>query len=119
MRRFLLFCVVVLATAVACAEPPATEPIPRGRQLFGQLGCSNCHTIDGQGGHVGPDLTHIGTTAATRRAGMSAEDYIRQSILDPGAYVVPGYNDVMPRGFGQRLSPSDLDALVTFLLSHQ
>lgn len=119
MRRLLLLCVAALATAIACAEPPATEPIARGRQLFGQLGCSNCHSIDGHGGHVGPDLTHIGTTAATREQGVSAQDYIRQSVVDPGAYVVPGFNDVMPRGFGQRLSRSDLDALVAFLLSHK
>jgi hypothetical protein len=48
---------------------------------------------------------------------MSAEEYIRQSILDPGAFVVPGYQDSMPRDLGRDLSPTDLDALVAYLLS--
>jgi hypothetical protein len=48
---------------------------------------------------------------------MTAEDYLRQSVLDPGAYVVPGYPDSMPRGLGRDLSPTDLDALVTYLAS--
>jgi hypothetical protein len=48
---------------------------------------------------------------------MSAEDYLRQSILDPAAYVVPGYQDSMPRDLGRDLSPTDLDALVAYLLS--
>ena len=54
---------------------------------------------------------------ATRRPGVSALEYIRQSILDPGAYVVPGYQDSMPRDLGRDLSPTDLEALVAYLLS--
>ncbi|MDE3194517.1 MAG: cytochrome c [Chloroflexota bacterium] len=119
MRRLLLVCVAILAVGVACEEPPAKEPVARGRQVFRKLDCARCHFIDGQGGHIGPDLTHVATNAATRREGVSAEDYIRQSILDPGAYVVPGYNDVMPRGLARNLPPSDLDALVAYLLAHK
>lgn len=119
MRRLLVLCVAIVAVGVACAEPPAKEPVARGRQVFGQLDCGRCHFIDGQGGRIGPDLTHVATNAATRRSGMSAEEYIRQSILDPGAYVVPGYNDVMPRGLARNLPQSDLDALVAYLLSHK
>jgi hypothetical protein len=48
---------------------------------------------------------------------MSAEDYILQSITDPGAFVVPGYPDSMPRGLSKDLSPEDLAALVAYLAS--
>lgn len=48
---------------------------------------------------------------------MSAADYLRESIVDPGAYVVPGYQDSMPRDLGRDLSPTDLDDLVAYLLS--
>jgi mono/diheme cytochrome c family protein len=120
MRRALLLCVALAAVVgVACEEPPATEPYARGRQLFRQLDCGRCHVIDGGGGSLGPDLSHIGTAGAGREAGVSAEDYTRESILSPGAYIVPGYNDVMPRGLAQRLSQSDLDALVLYLASHR
>ena len=48
---------------------------------------------------------------------MGAEDYLRRSINDPGAYLVPGYPDSMPRGLGDQLSPEDLAALVAYLAS--
>ena len=59
----------------------------------------------------------VAQVAATRRPGLSAQEYIRQSVLDPGAYVVPGYQDSMPRDLGRDLSPTDLDALVAYLSS--
>ncbi len=64
---------------------------------------------------VGPPLDHVGTVAATRRPGLSAEEYLRQSVVDPGSYVVPGYPDSMPRGLGDRISPEDLADLVQYL----
>jgi len=120
MRRVLALCVaLVVLSTIACDEPPATEPLARGRQIYRKLDCGRCHFIDGQGGRLGPELTHIGTAAAGREAGMSAEDYVRESVTSPGAYVVPGYNDVMPRGLVRTLSPADLDALVRFLAGHE
>ena len=118
MGRVVLVCIALAALVLACAsEPPATEPIARGRQLYQFLGCANCHEPNLFGQRLGPPIDHIGTVAPTRRPGVSAEDYIRQSILDPGAYLVPGYQDSMPRDLGRDLSPTDLDALVAYLLS--
>jgi len=118
MGRAVLVCIALAALVLACApEPPATEPVARGHQLYRSLGCANCHEPNLFGQRLGPPLDHIGTVAATRRPGMSAEEYIRQSILDPGAYLVPGYQDSMPRDLGRDLSPTDLDALVAYLLS--
>ena len=48
---------------------------------------------------------------------MSAEEYIRQSILDPLAFVVDGFAPVMPVDFGETLSPQEIDDLVAFLLT--
>ena len=118
MRLAFALCVALVAIA-ACEEPAATEPLARGRQLYRKLDCGRCHLVEGQGGLLGPDLTHIATVAATRSPGQSVEEYIRESVVSPGAYVVPGYNDVMPRGLARSLSPGDLDALVLFLRSHQ
>jgi mono/diheme cytochrome c family protein len=118
MRRVLLLCSALAFIVGSCApEPPATDPVLRGRQLYRSLGCANCHEPGLFGRRLGPPLDHIGTVAATRRPGMSAEEYLRQSIVDPGAYVVPGYQDSMPRDLGRDLSPTDLDALVAYLLS--
>ena len=118
MGRAVLVCIALGLLVLACApEPPATEPVARGRQLYRAMGCANCHEPNLFGQRLGPPLDHAGTLAANRRPGLSAEEYLRQSILDPGAYVVPGYQDSMPRDLGRDLSPTDLDALVAYLLS--
>ena len=118
MGRVALVCIALAVLIAACVpEAPATDPVARGRQLYRSLGCANCHEPNLFGQRMGPPLDHIGTVAGTRIPGMSAEEYLRRSILDPGSYVVPGYQDSMPRGLGRDLSPTDLDALVAYLLS--
>ena len=118
MRPLVLLCIAVLSVACA-AEPPATEPVARGRQLYQPLDCGSCHEsrFGGLLPRSAPPLDHIGTVAETRQPGTSAADYLRESIASPGAYIVPGYRDTMPRGLAQRLSPDDVDALVAYLLS--
>ena len=49
-------------------------------------------------------------------AGEPVDAYIKQSIVDPNAVVVSGFQSgVMPTTFGKTLSPEELDALVAFL----
>ena len=118
MRWLPLACIALAVALAACQEPLSSDPLIRGRQLYARLDCATCHTIEGNGGRLGPELTHIATVAATRTPGQSAAEYIRRSVEDPGAYVVPGYNDVMPRGLVRRLTPEDTDALIAWLLTH-
>jgi hypothetical protein len=62
----------------------------------------------------------MGKRAATRIEGMSAEEYIHQSIVDPSAFVVPGFQDnIMPKTFGQQLSQTDIDNLIAYILTQQ
>ena len=117
MMRLFGLALAVVVLAGGCAEPRASDPLARGRQLYRQKGCGSCHQIGTEGGTVGPPLTHAGTVAETRRAGTTGEDYVRESILDPGAYIVPGYPDTMPRGLTRGMSQEDLDDLVQYLLS--
>ena len=121
MGRLLCLCsVAVVILAIACApEPSATEPIARGRQVYRALGCASCHegSLFNLSRPVGPPLGGVGLVGGKRVPGMSAEDYILQSITDPGAFVVPGYPDSMPRGLSKDLSPEDLAALVAYLAS--
>ena len=118
MRRQVLLCIATVAAfgLVACGEAPATEPVARGRQVYRALDCGKCHQIAGEGARLGPELTRIGTVAAERRPAAVAE-YLRQSVAEPGAYIVPGQHDTMPRGLVRGLSPGDLDALVAYLAS--
>ena len=60
----------------------------------------------------------VGETAATRRDGTSAEDYIRESILNPNAFVVEGFQpNIMPQNYSQQLNSQQVDDLVAFLLA--
>jgi len=121
MGRLLCLCsAAILVLAIACApEPAATDPIARGRQVYRGLGCASCHesSLFNLFRPVGPTLSDIGLIGRKRIPGMSAEDYILQSITDPGAYLVPGYPDSMPRGLAKELSAEDLAALVAYLAS--
>jgi mono/diheme cytochrome c family protein len=113
------------------AGPAATEapgevsedPVERGMNFFISNGCGGCHTVaglDGAAGQVGPELTHIATVAAGRVPDQTAEEYIRTSIVNPSAYLVeecptgPCVN-AMPANFGERLSPQELEDILTYL----
>jgi mono/diheme cytochrome c family protein len=101
------------------------DPIERGMGQFVNSGCGGCHMIEGlEGavGQVGPDLTNIATVAGTRVDGQSPEEYIRTSILNPGAYIVeqcpPGpCANVMPANYGETLATQALDDIVAYLLT--
>ena len=97
------------------------DPMAYGRQLFTQFGCNACHTLKDAGavGQIGPDLDGIGTRAATRVPGQSADEYIRTSITKPGAFIVPNFQPVMPTDYGQRMTPQEVDALVQYLLGQK
>ena len=96
----------------------------RGRELYFEtsLGtnasCRICHSLEPDVVLVGPSFAGIATRAATRVPGMSAEEYIRQSILDPDAYVVEGFQPGMePPNFAEILTEQQIDDLVAFLMT--
>jgi mono/diheme cytochrome c family protein len=120
-----------LGLSPADVPPAEVSAVPRedggvasGRTLFQTKGCVACHHVAGVPGdaHVGPDLTALPLVAGSRKAGLAAPDYVRESLVEPQAFVVPGYagraNDPgappMPR---LPLTPSEIDALVAFLLT--
>ena len=92
--------------------------------LAGKGGCLLCHKITDQGNNRGPDLRGVGGRAATRKPGMSAEAYLTESLVDPGAYVVvefatAGGDSIMPAADRPPadLSPTEFKALLAFLQS--
>ena len=74
--------------------------------------CTGCHSTGGKT-VVGPGLAGVADRAATRVAGLSAEEYLEQSLRKPGAFVVDGFPMVMPEW--SHLGNDSIDALVTYL----
>jgi cytochrome c oxidase subunit 2 len=91
-------------------------PGEAGKSVFGANGCASCHTLQAAGasGKVGPDLDKL--PAYAKQAGKPLEDFVKESIVDPNAYVQPGF----PKGVMPPFAtlPKDLlDALVSFLIA--
>jgi hypothetical protein len=67
---------------------------------------------------VGPSFAGIGNRAENRVPGLSAEEYLRQSILEPDAYIVEGYpSGLMVPNLGETLTDAQIDDLVAFLMT--
>ena len=124
------------APAVAPAIPVApASPQPsaysgngnaaNGEKLFASQGCAACHSIKEGEKIIGPSLFHAGQTALNRikdatykGKAKTAEEYIRESIVEPNTYVVPGFPaGVMVQDFSKKLSAQELDDLVAFLMA--
>jgi cytochrome c oxidase subunit 4 len=105
----------------AGATSGASDPLALGKEVFtGKGTCSVCHTIQGiSAGTIGPELTHVGTNAAQRKPGTSAEAYIRESIENPTAFVVEGFPPAMTPGLKSNMTDAEFDALVQFLLAQK
>jgi cytochrome c oxidase subunit 2 len=89
-----------------------------GGSLFASNGCSGCHTFKpaGSTGKTGPDLDKLPELA--RRADKPLDEFIRESITDPSAYIAKGsWNAQMPPDGGASLTKTQVDDLVAFILS--
>ncbi len=87
-----------------------------GRAVYEQNGCGGCHVFGpaGSAGRVGPSLDRLEAEARRANRGSLAA-FTRESIVNVGAYIEPGYQNVMPNTFGQ-LPKDQLDALVDYLV---
>ena len=88
----------------------------RGAVLVEQRACTACHR-EGAVNHIAPSYDGIAARAATRRPPMTAAAYIYESITNPLAYVVEGYNPSMPQNFAQQLSDQQLGDIIAYLLT--
>jgi len=98
------------------ASSPATAV--SGAAVFKSNQCGACHTLTAAGtsGTIGPDLDKLHQYA--RVAGRPLAAFVKQSIVDPNAYIEKGFpKSVMPGTFGKTLSTQQLDSLVQYLIS--
>jgi nitric oxide reductase subunit C len=113
------------------APADAADPVVRGQAVFnGPGGCATCHALAPGVTLVGPPLAGVASRAlertrdpAYRGAADSVEGYLRESILEPSRFLVPGERyaaggrSFMPETYGQALEGRQVDDLVAYLAS--
>jgi cytochrome c oxidase subunit II len=96
----------------------AQTPVELGNQLFNtKLGCASCHGA--QSGSRGPNLAGVFGKEVKLTNGQTLvrnEEYIRNSILNPGGQIVEGYQPIMPSFKGQ-VTEDQLVALIAYIKS--
>ena len=116
----ILLCMFCLS---ACGSG-TDEAAKQGAELYAQsvignvAGCSGCHSLDTGVVIIGPSLAGIGSSAATRVSGFTAEDYLHEAIIAPDAFLVEGYPPgVMPVVYREVLNEQQINDLVSYLLT--
>lgn len=103
--------------AQAAKTAGAVMSLPeKGRDLLSKSGCLGCHSIDGSV-KIGPTFKGLygrDSHLEGDREVDADEEYIRESIYDPGAKIVKGFPNVMPT-FKGRLSDDDVAAIIAYL----
>lgn len=94
-------------------------PEERGRLWAEQYGCLACHSTDGSQ-LVGPTWLNVYGSVEELQGGTEVlvdDDYIRESIRNPGAQLVTGYDNLMPADIGADLTDEQVDDIIAFMQS--
>jgi len=124
LRRPLSGVALALAAAVLAAgcgtggKAVAHADQANGATLFTGK-CGSCHTLKpaGASATIGPDLDKLKQYAAQAHRGP-LDAFIKESIVNPGVYLQPGYKNLMPPTFGQQIPADKLNRLVQYLLKN-
>lgn len=128
MPNSIIILILALLFAGCATAPPMSAAIlsdaARGAQLFAQgqedtPPCSTCHRVISRqvGFSIGPNLAGIDERAGTQVAGLSAKEYLRQSILEPERYIVSGYRDIMYPDYRTQFTEQNIEDLIAYLLT--
>ena len=121
--RIIVAAFVILAL-LAFSSPSAR--IEQGQRLFNQshlgknkvMGCVLCHSLKADVSTVGPSLSGLRFRAGKTVPNLNAHQYLRQSIVNPDAFIVSGYLPaIMYAHYSSELSAKQIDAIIIFLLN--
>ena len=131
MRSIRISLFIVLCLLSACDFPKVQslimyeQQLEHGKQLFYTgtntvPACSICHVSSKDEYRLyngAPQLVEIGQRAGNRQPAMNAVQYLHESMVNPGAYLVSGFPNGMYQNYGDHLTEYDIDSLILFLLS--
>ncbi len=132
LTQIILLCLMLLLSACGGDNAPAAAPaVPEndeGLALFTAKGCIACHAVEPEDdrGLQGPSMIGLvsrseETIASPDYQGQAetVRIYLRESILKPRAYIVEGYEPIMPNAYQVVLLEEELTALVDYLLTFE
>jgi len=121
-RQTLTILPILLLTLLlnACgSDPPPAKPTLSPEQKLGTevytRHCAACHLLTPDDVKVGPSFHGIGDKAGKRVPGQDVRTYLLTSVLNPSAYLVEGFDDLMTKGLAKELTSEELDAVVAYL----
>ncbi len=123
----LIVTISLVITLSACNDDPPLDSVAnsveRGKVLFYQthigksLGCITCHSFSTDIKTVGPSLLGIGLRAGLSKPNMTAKAYLFESITNPDAHIVVGYEpNIMYSAYASELTKTQIEDLINFLL---
>jgi len=121
-----LLLLIALLAGCGGSEEGSDDAVAAGKALFNQTvigenaGCVSCHSLETDMVIVGPSMAAFALEAEKggEDLGITAEEFIRQSILEPNAVIPEGFSpDTMPQNWGEVLTGEQIDNLVAYLMS--
>lgn len=122
MTKFIL--IVSISVLLQACQSIESQSIEQGKKLFNQvhigknnvIGCISCHSLKPEIATVGPSLFGLNLRAEYLVPNLNAQQYIKQSIINPDAYIVSGYSPaIMFAHYEDELTQEEIDALVQYL----
>lgn len=117
-------------TATRIPPTPTESPVwgaARGKVLFNTLqpeagfACATCHYPGSDRRLIGPGLKNLMQQALNYNTGQTPQDYIRESIINPDAFIVPADPaypaGLMPENYAEIFSEDDLKDLIAYLMT--
>jgi mono/diheme cytochrome c family protein len=102
------------------ADVTPEQLVQAGEQVFNGIGgCTTCHGLGTRAPNLLADekgTGQIGARCGKRVAGKDCKTYLHESLVQPGAFVVAGYEPIMP-DLSRTLTPQQIWAVVAFLES--
>ena len=102
---------------------PTEGNAENGQQIFrigdgSAVACSTCHSLEaGDDRATGPSMSGIAGRADSREEGEDAREYMLNSIIAPGRYIMDGYSNTMPSSYAENLSREQIADVIAFLLT--
>jgi cytochrome c2 len=120
-KIFLILLFTLFLTSCAKQSSGIGDPVA-GKELFNRTtidsapGCSICHSTQPGKVIIGPSLAGVANRAGARVSGQSAEDYLRNSILNPNQFVVDKFSPgLMYPNYRNDLTEKQINDLVAYL----